>query len=78
MKRVMDCCWAAKNRGLIIKPEGKLSGKVGTTEFEIKGISDSDYSTNLENRHSVTDYSVFLNSAPFDMKSKSNTLLPYQ
>ena len=36
----------------------------------IEGISDSDYSKDLETRRSVTAYSVFLNGAPVAVKSR--------
>jgi hypothetical protein len=75
MKRVMDYCWATKDKGLMIKPDGKWSGKVDETEFEIKGVSDSDYAKDLESRRSVTGYSVFLNSAPVAMKSKMQDIV---
>jgi hypothetical protein len=70
MKRLMDYCWGTRNRGLVIKPSGKWTGKVDGTKFIIKGVSDSDYAKDLDTRRSVSGYSVFLNGAPIAMKSK--------
>ena len=39
-------------------------------EVCIEVILDSDYSTDLETRRSVTGYSVFLNGAPVAVKSR--------
>ena len=75
MQRVMDYCCATKNTGLILNPSGKWKGKLDDTKFEIVGISDSDYAKNLDNRRSVSGYSVFLNGAPVAMKSKMQDIV---
>jgi Reverse transcriptase (RNA-dependent DNA polymerase)/Zinc knuckle len=74
MHRVMNYCVVDKELGWTLKPEGKWSGSISGPEddniVEISGVSDSDYSKDMETRRSVTGYSVFLNGAPIAAKSK--------
>jgi histone deacetylase 1/2 len=76
MYRIMNYCVATPNRGLLLKPVGTWNGD-RDFEFEIEGYPDANYATNIENRRSVSGYSVFMCKAPVSMKSggqKSVTL----
>jgi hypothetical protein len=55
-----------------LKPKGVWNGNLDF-KFTIKGHLDVTYASNLENRHSVTGYSVFLEEAPVTMKSGGQT-----
>jgi len=70
MNRVMNYCVMNKEVGWILKPIGEWTGKENDNEVEIEGVSDSDYSKDIETRRSVTGYSVFLNGAPVATKSR--------
>jgi hypothetical protein len=76
MYRVMACCVATPERGLLLKPTRKWDGNPDF-EFEIIGMADSNYATDVATRRSVSGYSTFLEGAPLSMKSsgqKSVTL----
>eukprot|EP00957_Ditylum_brightwellii_P082140 6246398-Ditylum_brightwellii.AAC.1 len=68
MKRAMKYCTTTPNRGLFLKPKGKWDGTANFL-FEIKGASDSEYAKAL-NRRSINGWTVFLNCAPINYKSK--------
>jgi hypothetical protein len=72
LHRVLRYCIDTPKRGLQLKPVGVWDGDP-KYEFIVKGRSDATYASNLENRRSVTDYSVFLNEAPVAMKSGGQT-----
>jgi hypothetical protein len=64
MRRVMNYCVVEKELGWTLKPEwsGNISGHEDDNSVEIDGVSDSDYSKDIETRRSVTGYSVLLES----------------
>jgi hypothetical protein len=49
---------------LKINPKGKCKGEKENRELVIEGNSDSDYAKDIENRKSISGYSVFVNNAP--------------
>ena len=53
-----------------MKPTGIWNENEEENEVNIVGVSDSDYSKDIETRRSVTGYTVFLNGAPVAAKSK--------
>jgi len=63
MYRCMAYCVGSIDKGLILKPKGSWNN------LEIRGESDANYATDLDNRRSVSGYSVFLNDAPISFKS---------
>jgi hypothetical protein len=80
MHRVMaHCvahCVATPECGLLLKPARKWDGNPNFA-FEITGMADSNYATNVATQRSVSGYSTFLEGAPLSMKSsgqKSATL----
>ena len=76
MYQIMNYCVTTPNRGLLLKPQGTWNGDKDF-EFKIDGYADANYATNIENRKSVSGYSVFMCKAPVGMKSggqKSVTL----
>ena len=68
MKTVMNYVINTPNRGLLLKPDKKWDG-TKNFEFEILGRSDSDHGKCPDTRRSVSGYSVFLNGAPFRIRS---------
>eukprot|EP00957_Ditylum_brightwellii_P124474 9486358-Ditylum_brightwellii.AAC.1 len=64
----MKYCTSTPKRGLFLKPKGKWDGTADFL-FEIGGSSDSEYAK-AQNRRSVNGWSVFLNEAPINYKSK--------
>ena len=68
MNRVIKYCTETPMRDLTLIPNTKWDGSK-VFEFEVTGISDSNYVTCSETRKSVSGYSVFLNGAPVTMKS---------
>ena len=69
MYRVMRYCLGTPERGLVIKPNCRWNGS-RDFEFEVTGISDSDYAKCPSTRKSVTGFSVFLCGAVVTTKSK--------
>jgi hypothetical protein len=70
MKKVMNFCVCYKDNGWTLKPTGIWKEIDEENEVNIIGVSDSDYSKDIETRRSVTGYIVFLNGAPVAAKSK--------
>jgi histone deacetylase 1/2 len=70
--RVLRYCVATPKRGLLLKPKGHWDGNPNY-EWTIRGRSDATYASNLENRRSVTGYSVFFEEAPVALKSGGQT-----
>ena len=69
MYRVMAYCVGTEKRGLLLKPEGQWDGNPDY-EFEIFGLSDSNYATDPMTRRSISGCATFLNKAPVIMRSK--------
>ena len=63
MYRCMSYCVGSINKGLVLKPNGNWNDLI------IRGESDANYATDLDNRRSVSGYAVFLNDAPVSFKS---------
>ena len=59
---------ATPKRGLTLKPVGIWDGSK-EYEFEISGLSDSDYAKDPDNRRSISGTSVFLCAAPVALRS---------
>ena len=70
MHRTMKYCVDTKHRGLTLKPFGDWDGKDKNFEFEIVGMSDSDYAKDPSTRRSVNGWLTTLNGAPVSFKSK--------
>jgi hypothetical protein len=70
MERVMNFCVCYKDNGWTLKPTGIWKEIDEENEVNIIGVSDSDYSKDIETRRSVTGYIVFLNEAPVAANSK--------
>jgi hypothetical protein len=70
MERVMNFCICYKDNGWTLKPTEIWKEIDDENEVNIIGVSDSDYSKDIETRRSVTGYIVFLNGAPVAAKSK--------
>ena len=70
MLRTMKYCVDTKHRGLTLDPIGTWDGKNMDYEFEIVGISDSDYAKDKTTRRSVNGWLVTLNGSPVAFKSK--------
>ena len=68
MHRVMRYCADTADRGLTLKPDQEWDGSQDF-EFEIRGVSDSNYATCPNTRRSVSGWTVFLCGAPVAMKS---------
>ena len=49
MFRVMNYCYATKERGLLMETKSKWNGNDRNYEFQIKGVSDSDYAKKYTN-----------------------------
>jgi hypothetical protein len=69
MESVMDFCVSYEDVGWTLKPTG-IWNENEENEVNIVGVSDLDYSKDIETRRSVTGYVVFLNEAPVAAKSK--------
>jgi hypothetical protein len=71
MKKVMSFCVNTKENGILIDPHGEWNGKTDNNQqFEISGISDSDYAKDIVTRKSVSGYIVFLNKSLISARSK--------
>jgi len=68
MYQVMRYLTNTPGRGLFMKPKHQYAGK--DFEFEILGVSDSEYGKNPETRKSVSGTATFLNGMPVTWKSK--------
>ena len=76
MKRVMRYLTLTKERGLYLHPKRKWDGNPDF-EFQVYGLSDASYATDMEGRKSVSGESVFLEGSLVCMRSsqqKSVTL----
>jgi hypothetical protein len=71
MRRVMNFCLNTKDQALLIQQQGKWNGELnGDNNFEITGVSDSDYAKDMQTRKSVSGYATLLNGALVKAKSK--------
>ena len=70
MLRVMKYCVDTKDKGLLLKPNKRWDGKDKNFEFEITGMSDSDFAKCPDSRRSVSGWVAFLCGAPYARKSK--------
>ena len=59
----MSYCVGSMDKGLILKPTGTWD------DFIIKGESDANYATDMDNRKSISGSSVFVNDGPVSFKS---------
>ncbi len=57
-----------KNRGLVLKPNGIWNGNKDF-KFRIGGRSDSDYTSNTDDRRSMSGGRIFLEGAPVNQRS---------
>ena len=69
MMRVMKFLVETKHLGKVLKPKRKWDG-TEDFEFELTGLSDSDFAKDPERRHSVSGGCVFLEGAPVTQRSK--------
>jgi hypothetical protein len=69
MRRVMTFCVNTIDSGLCVKPEGEWNGFLNEN-FEINGVSDSDYVNDMVTRQSVSGHVVFLNGELVSAQSK--------
>jgi hypothetical protein len=60
MERVMNFCVCYKDNGWTLKPTGIWKEINEENEVNIVGVSDSDYSKDIETRRSVTESIVFV------------------
>ena len=70
MLRIMKYCVDTKHRGITFRPFGSWNGRDQDFEFEIEGLSDSDYAKDPLTRRSVNGWLVKLNGAVVTCKSK--------
>ena len=70
MYRVMRFCMDTSTRSKTLRPVGCWDGSRDGFEFEIRGVSDSDFAKDPEKRHSVSGISVFLQDAPISESSR--------
>jgi hypothetical protein len=64
MRRVMTFCLNNKDQALLIKPQSKWNGELNRdNNFEITGVSDSDYAKDMQTRKNVSGYASLLNGA---------------
>ena len=68
MQRIMKYLVCTPERGLLLNPNKEWDG-TKNFEFEIVGMSDSEYAKD-ESRRSINGWSVFLNDSPVSWKSK--------
>jgi hypothetical protein len=66
----MQFCLATATKGLFFQPTTAWSGDK-KFKFKILGRSDSDFAKQVENRRSVSGYSVFLQGCAVATKSKT-------
>ena len=70
LQRIMDYINSTPERCLQLAPTGIWNGE-RETELQLRGVSDSDFGKNEDNRKSVTGYVVYLNDAPVAFKSST-------
>ena len=63
MRRVMTYCVNTAKKGTIVQPNGKWNGFVSDRNFEILGISDSDYAKDVDTRRSINSSRIRINSS---------------
>jgi hypothetical protein len=67
----MSFCLNNKDQVLLIKPQGRWNGKLNRdNNFEITGVSDSDYAKDMQTRKNVSGCATLLNGALVTAKSK--------
>jgi hypothetical protein len=69
LKSMKYYCVATPTRGLLLKPKGTWNGDQDY-ELEVDGYPDTNYATDVENRRSISEYSVFVCKAPVSMKNR--------
>ena len=72
MYRVMEYCLCTAEKGLYLNPTRQWDGSKDF-RFKLRGISDADYAKQVDDRKSVSGYSVFLEDAPIATKSKTQS-----
>jgi hypothetical protein len=70
----MNFCVCYKNNGWTLKPTGIWKEMDEDNEVNVVGVSNSDYSKEIETSRSVTGYIVFLNKAPLALICSRNIL----
>jgi hypothetical protein len=63
MQRCMRYLTGTKDAGLTLNPTRKWDGEKEFC-FRIRGVSNSDYAKNMQTRHSISGYVVYLEDAP--------------
>ena len=66
----MTYCVNTAKKGTIVQPNGNWNGFVSDKNFEILGISDSDYAKDVDTRRSISGFAAFLNDAVVVARSK--------
>ena len=69
LHRLFHHLLVAENRGLVIQPDSKWDGPLNFL-FEILGISDANFAAHIDDRKSISGWSVYLNSAQVREKSR--------
>jgi hypothetical protein len=71
MKKLMTFCVNTKEYGILVDLDGEWNGKTDDNQqFEILGISDSDYAKDIVTRKSVSGYINLLNKSFISARSK--------
>ena len=68
----MEYCLCTAGKGLYLKPTRQWDGSKDF-RFKLRGISDADYAKQVDDRKSVSGYSVFLEDGPIAIKSKTQS-----
>ena len=74
MQRYMKHCVVNPDEGLVLAPKGEWDGGKDFL-FRIKGMSDSDFSKNKDDRKSVSGMFTFLNGSVVDFKSSAQKVV---
>ena len=69
LHRLFHHLLVTENRGLVIQPDSKWDGALNFL-FEILGISDANFAAHIDDRKSISGWSVYLNSAQVREKSR--------
>ena len=68
----MEYCLCTAEKGLYLEPTRQWDGGKDF-RFKLRGISDADYAKQVDDRKSVSGYSVLLEDAPIVTKSKTQS-----